>query len=342
MASIAYWIIGIVVVGMVMGLVNYTFTPRSDSSFPKHMTYQELLQSEAEMFITVPTQHDGSLQASGIADVVDVLDSVEISSAELQTDYSVSEIPLDMEGSIFELFVALGATAVEATQEDSSDVSAESSEGPDVKLDIPGWVLAAEIEASEEKYPVESIEATEAPNAVGDVPPALEYELAGLEPPVSDMEIPEGYEEISLRMEDLQEAVGLSNSLSGTFKKSNGNVIPFPDVMDSFNVLDQAPYHIPFADYSYIRQLYGDLADRVTTTPALGPRFAEDVMIGTVMEECGTVYLEFRGSKIPVSKNARSFKGETVFVTGQFVSDQKFLASRLQLAQEAAKARQAV
>ncbi|MCY9665749.1 hypothetical protein M5X11_12365 [Paenibacillus alginolyticus] len=341
MASIIYWIVGIFVVGVVMGLVNYAFTPRCETNFPKHLSYQELLQAEAEMVISIPVQLNASFQISATADTLGVMDSIAATAKEVQTDYLVSEIPSDMEGSISELLAALGTNGADTLHETPSDNSRESS-AADIETDIPEWVLAAEIEALEVAYPPEPIEADESPFVPETVTPALEYDYAGQEPPLHDMSIPEGYEDIAIRMEELQESIEMPNPPSGAISKAKGNVIPFPGVMELFGIPDQAPYHIPYADYRYIHSLYGGLADRVTTTPALGPRYAEDVMIGKVMETCDVVYLEFRGNKIPLSKNARSFIGETVFVIGQFISEQKFIASRIQLAQEAANTRQAV
>lgn len=339
MASIAYWIIGIFVVGMVTGLVNHTFTPRSESSFPKYMTYQELLQAEAELIISVPTQLNAFPNTSSITDIEEVLDSVEAAATNVEIVYSFSEIPSDMEGPISDLFAALGATPAEVLEEGFQDILLDASDSPDINQDIPDWVFDAEIEASEDAYPIEATEAADDPNETG-ITPTLEHDLVGLEPPVSEMDVPVGYEEIAFRVEELQDSGALPNALSRSNNRSN--VIPFPGAKDFLNIPDQAPYHIPITDYAHIRLLYGHLADRVTTTPALGPRFAEDVMIGAVMEEYGNVFLEFRGSKIPISKNAKPFKGETILVTGQFVSEQKFLASRILLAQEAAKARQAI
>lgn len=344
MAAFAYWFIGIVAVGMVMGLVNYAFTPRCETSYAKPLSYIEVLQRKAEMVISIPAQAEDSFGISPAAQAVEVLNSIAAEAKEMQIEYAVSEIPSEMEGSISELLAVLGGIDVEMPAEVPANDPVVASEELDEESEIPDWLLAseAEVEALDRQVPLEVIEENDSPNETVLVSPDVGYEFDGLEPPVYETSAPEGYEAVAFSMEELQVANDQPVSPSVSKKQSKGNIIPFPGVLDAVGLPDRAPCHIPYGDYRYINQLFGDLAEVVTTTPALGPRFAEDVMLGTVREEFNILCLEFRGCRIPISKNAKAFIGETVIVTGMFVSEQRFLAGRIQLAQEAAKAWQAV
>ncbi|GGG18161.1 hypothetical protein [Paenibacillus abyssi] len=341
MASFVYWFIGVMSVGAVLALVNVIFTPRSDAKFGKFLSYEEFLEARPTLFIPAIPQHILVEQEEKRHE--EMLEAITaIAPQEIKNEFSVSDIPAEMEGSISELFTALSGSA-DPISKPMDSVMQEPAEADEV----PEWVMQAELAAMDEEQPsltgivVEDPVLLQIPS-IETAPAVIPFDLVGLEPPdMPDYSIPEDYAFVSAEMD-------LIPSLSGAVapyseKQTKGNVIPFPGLeMDEHIFPEQAPYHIPFSDYQYIRKLYGTLADRVTTTPALGPKMAEDVLVGKIAIEASVTYLEFRGSRIPISGNAKSFLGEMVFVSGYFVSEHKFFVCKIQLAQEAAKAQEAV
>ncbi|MGF7036070.1 hypothetical protein J2T17_007121 [Paenibacillus mucilaginosus] len=354
MSALFYWFLGFVAVGLLAAFIEKVSHGVQPEPI-KTITLEEILElgkEKTDVYVS------GPVTAAPVREVP-LVSAATASPAAASHEPSMLNVLDEVEASIAASGVEAGVEAnhqgiVELSQREATismllDSMFPEGEEQQTQQPFQASVLSSDMEKSVHDLltflnPVASAAETISEIAADAVinGASLLLDMEGHVPPAEEVEMdPAGYDQVAWSAEEIAASIDPELRPVSKHSKKKDNVIPFPGQAESADreVQEEAPYHLPFADYQYIVRHFGKLADTVTTTPAMGPRMAEDVMIGRI--ECGSDYtfLEFRGYKLTVSgpANPKAFEGETVLVSGYFLSEQRFVVQKCQLAQQAAQ-----